>query len=133
MIDHLSLGVSDLARSRRFYDAVLGAIGLARIIDFEDRGSDYGAMAAPHDFELGVEFTITRENSPCPSTGMHICFRAQDRESVRRFYNAALGTGGRDDGAPGLRTNYHPDYFGAFVLDPDGHRIEAACHVPARE
>jgi catechol 2,3-dioxygenase-like lactoylglutathione lyase family enzyme len=131
MIDHVSLGVSDLARSRRFYDATLSAIGLARILDFEDRGSDYGAMAAPLGFELGVEFTITRENAPRPAAGMHVCFRAQDRESVRRFYDAALEAGGCDDGTPGLRPKYHPDYFGAFVLDPDGHRIEAACHVPS--
>ena len=127
MIDHVSLGVTDLDRSRRFYDAVLRPIGLVRILDFENRGCDYGAMAAP----FGVEFTITRESAPLPPAGMHICFRAPDRASVSRFHEAAIEAGGRDDGAPGLRTSYHADYFGAFVLDPDGHRIEAVCHAPA--
>ena len=127
MLDHVSLGVNDLARSRRFYDAALRAVGLVRILDFEDRGSDYGAMAG----QLGVEFTITQENAPHPSAGMHVCFRAQDRESVRRFHKAAIEAGGRDDGAPGLRTKYHADYFGAFILDLDGHRIEAVCHAPS--
>lgn len=127
MLDHISVGVSDLGRSRRFYDAVLAPLGLVRILDFEERGSDYGVMAPP----LGVEFTITLETAPRPSAGMHICFRAPDQESVRRFHEAAIKTGGRDDGAPGLRAKYHADYFAAFVLDPDGHRIEAVCHLPA--
>lgn len=126
MLDHVSLGVSDLALSRRFYDATLRQIGLVRTLDFEDRGSEYGAMAT----QLGVELTITRETLVRPSIGAHICFRAQDRESVCRFHQAAIEAGGRDDGAPGLRTKYHADYFGAFVLDPDGHRIEAVCHAP---
>ncbi len=127
MLDHVSLGVSNLARSRRFYDAALRPIGLARILDFEDRGCDYGAMAGP----LGVEFTITEEEIPLPVPGMHICFRAQDHASVRRFHGAAIAAGGLDDGAPGFRAKYHAHYFGAFVRDPDGHRIEAVCHLPA--
>lgn len=127
MLDHVSLGVSDLVRSRRFYDAVLRAIGVVRILDFENRGSDYGATSGP----FGVEFTITQESAPCPSAGTHVCFRAQDRDSVRRFHRAAIEAGGTDDGAPGLRSKYHTDYFGAFVLDPDGHRIEAVCHSPS--
>jgi len=126
MLDHVSVGVSDLARSRRFYDAALRAIGVVRILDFENRGSDYGSMAAP----LGVQFTITQERDAGSSAAAHICFRAQDHESVRRFHRAAIAAGGRDDGAPGLRAKYHCDYFGAFVLDPDGHRIEAVCHAP---
>lgn len=126
MLDHVSLGIGDLTRSRRFYDAALREIGLVRILDFEDRGSDYGATAG----STGVEFTITHENAPLLSAGLHVCFRAQDRESVRRFHKAAVEAGGRDDGSPGLRSRYHADYFGAFVLDPDGHRIEAVCHAP---
>lgn len=126
MLDHVSLGVSDLLRSRDFYDAALVALGIVRLLDFEDRGSDYGTLAGP----VGVEFTITREAAPRPCVGTHICFRAQDRESVHRFYKAAIKAGGRDDGTPGFRTKYHADYFSAFVLDPDGHRIEAVCHVP---
>jgi catechol 2,3-dioxygenase-like lactoylglutathione lyase family enzyme len=126
MLDHVSLGVTDLERSRRFYDAALQPLGLVRTVDFQDRGSDYGAMAG----QLGVEFTITIERGVSPSTGTHICFRAPDRASVSAFHRAALMAGGRDDGAPGVRPEYHPDYYAAFVIDPDGHRIEAVCHAP---
>ena len=80
---------------------------------------------------LGVEFTITVERSDSlPSQGMHLCFRAPDRAAVRAFHAAALRSGGRSDGEPGLRAQYHPDYFAAFVIDPDGHRVEAVCHAP---
>lgn len=126
MLDHVSLGVTDLERSRRFYDAALRAVGLVRTVDFQDRGSDYGAMPG----QLGVEFTITRESRVAPTPGMHVCFRAPDRAAVRSFHRAALEAGGRDDGAPGLRAIYHRDYYAAFVLDPDGHRIEVVCHAP---
>jgi catechol 2,3-dioxygenase-like lactoylglutathione lyase family enzyme len=120
MLDHVSLGVSDLARSRRFYDAALRPLGLVRILDFENRGSDYGAQPAP----LGVRFTITAEQEVMPSRGMHLCFRAPNRPAVREFHQAALTHGGRDDGSPGPRPHYHADYYAGFVLDPDGHRID---------
>ena len=126
MLDHVSVGVTDLERSRRFYDAALAPLGLVRIVDFQDRGSDYGAMVGPY----GVEFTITRESGVSPLQGMHVCFRAPDRVAVRAFHSAALAAGGYDDGAPALRALYHPDYYGAFVIDPDGHRVEAVCHAP---
>ena len=84
MIDHVSLGVADLERSRRFYDAALRPLGLVRTIDFEDRGSDYGAIAG----QCGVEFTITRERAVATSRGLHLCFRAPDREAVRAFHAA---------------------------------------------
>ena len=126
MLDHVSVGVSDLDRSRGFYDAALRPLGLVRTLDFEDRGSDYGFAAS----QLGVEFTITREVGVAPAPGMHVCFRAHDRDAVHAFHAAALGAGGRDDGPPGLRTRYHGDYYAAFVLDPDGHRVEAVCHAP---
>ena len=128
MLDHASLGVSDIDRSRRFYDGALGPLGIVRIADFgPDRGSDYGAAQSP----LGVEFTITREAEVrTPIAGTHLCFRAPNRAAVDAFHAAALATGGRDDGSPGLRPRYHANYYGAFVLDPDGHRIEAACHAP---
>jgi catechol 2,3-dioxygenase-like lactoylglutathione lyase family enzyme len=127
VLDHVSLGVTDLERSRRFYDAALPPLGIVRTVDFGDRGgSDYGAMAG----SLGVEFTITVEPNVAPTRGMHLCFRAPSRAAVHAFHAAALAFGGRDDGAAGLRTQYHPDYFAAFVLDPDGHRIEAVCHAP---
>jgi len=127
MLDHVSLGVSDLDRSRHFYDAVLRPLGLVRIVDF-GRGSDYGAAPG----SPGVEFTITRETGlQAPMPGAHLCFRAPSRVAVDAFHAAALAAGGHDDGAPGLRTQYHADYYGAFVRDPDGHRIEAVCHAPA--
>ena len=126
MLDHASLGVSDLDRSRRFYDAALRPLGLVRIVDF-GRGSDYGAAPG----SLGVEFTITREiQVRAPAAGAHLCFRAPSRCAVQDFHAAALTAGGQDDGTPGLRPQYHADYYGAFVFDPDGHRIEAVCHAP---
>jgi catechol 2,3-dioxygenase-like lactoylglutathione lyase family enzyme len=128
MLDHVSLGVSDLDRSRRFYDAALRPLGVVRIVDF-GRGSDYGAAPG----SLGVEFTITRASGiQAPTPGAHLCFRAPSRSAVQEFHAAALAAAGRDDGAPGLRPQYHADYYGAFVLDPDGHRIEAVCHAPER-
>lgn len=101
-----------------------------RILDFEGDegpGSDWGSAPAP----LGVELTVTheptlpRERDP----GAHVCFRAPDRAAVDAFHAAALAHGGRDDGRPGPR-RYHADYWGAFVRDPDGNRIEAVCHAP---
>jgi catechol 2,3-dioxygenase-like lactoylglutathione lyase family enzyme len=128
MLDHVSLGVSDIDRSRHFYDAALRALGLVRTVDFGGGcGSDYGAAPG----SLGVEFTITRERAvAAPYPGVHLCFRAPGRDAVRAFHAAALAAGGSDDGAPGLRPHYHADYYSAFVRDPDGHRIEAVTHAP---
>jgi len=127
MLDHVSLGVSNIARSRAFYDAALRPLGLVRIVDFRNRtGADYGAAPG----STGVEFTITEERGAITvSPGSHLCFRAPDRAAVAAFHAAALAAGGRDDGAPGPR-DYHAAYFAAFVRDPDGHRIEAVCHAP---
>jgi catechol 2,3-dioxygenase-like lactoylglutathione lyase family enzyme len=127
VLDHVSLGVADRERSRQFYDATLRPLGLVRLLDFEGRGSDYGSVPRPH----GVEFTITAEAGVIqPCRGAHLCFRAPDRAGVRAFHAAALTAGGVDDGEAGLRPKYHPSYYAAFVLDPDGHRIEAVCHAP---
>lgn len=127
MLDHVSLGVTDLERSRLFYDAALRPLGPVRLLDFEGRGSDCGAAPHPH----GAEFAITAEPGTVePTRGAHLCFRAPDRATVRAFHAAALATGGKNDGAPGLRPNYHSSYYAAFVLDPDGHRIKTVCHVP---
>ena len=128
MLDHVSLGVSDIRRSRRFYDAVLRPLGVVRIVDFRDGlGSDYGAAPG----QAGVEFSITGEaRVSTPIAGAHLCFRAPDRAAVDAFHASALAAGGRCDGAAGVRPQYHADYYAAFVLDPDGHRIEAVCHAP---
>jgi catechol 2,3-dioxygenase-like lactoylglutathione lyase family enzyme len=130
MLDHVSLGVTDIEQSRRFYDAALRPLGLVRIVDFgNDRGSDYGSALGPG----GVEFIITREvDVSAPIPGVHLCFLAPNHDAVDAFHTAAVSHGGRDDGRPGLRPQYHPDYYAAFVLDPDGHRIEAVCHAPAK-
>jgi catechol 2,3-dioxygenase-like lactoylglutathione lyase family enzyme len=95
-------------------------------VDFHGRGSDYGPIPG----QLGVQFTITLEMHVSPLPGMHVCFRAPNREAVRDFHRAALSAGGSNDGEPGIRLQYHPDYYAAFALDPDGHRIEAVCHAP---
>jgi hypothetical protein len=81
--------------------------------------------------QLGVELTITLEPGVVsPARGMHVCLHAHDRESVRAFHAAAVAASGRDDGAPGQRPIYHRDYYAAFAIDPNGHRIEAVCHAP---
>ena len=127
MLDHVSLGVSNIARSRDFYDAALRPLGLVRTVDFRGgKGADYGAAPG----STGVEFTITEErDAVVPACGSHVCFRAPYRAAVSAFHSAALAAGGRDDGAPGPR-DYHNAYYAAFILDPDGHRIEAVCHAP---
>src|SRR5262249_8831154 len=114
--DHVSVGVTNTGRSRRFYDAALRPLGLVRIVDFgKGRGSDYGAAPG----SLGVEFTITNEDEvKTPIPGAHLCFRAPSRQAVNAFYAAALAAGGRDDGAPGLRPQYHADYYCAFCAGP---------------
>jgi catechol 2,3-dioxygenase-like lactoylglutathione lyase family enzyme len=126
MIDHVSLGVASIEASRSFYDAALRPLGLVRTVDSAVE-ADYGFASG----SLGVEFTITSyPGGTSSSLGSHICFRAPSRAAVEAFHRAALESGGRDDGAPGLRPQYHPSYFAAFVLDPDGHRIESVCHAP---
>ena len=133
MIDHVSLPVSDYARSRAFYDKALGMLGCKVQMEVADAphhvGAGYGPAAVPKPvFWIGAG----REPGPQPVTpvGQHIAFAAPDRGAVDRFYAAALAAGGRDNGPPGLRPYYHPAYYAAFVLDPDGHRLEAVCHRP---
>ncbi len=119
-LDHVTLKVADFARSAAFYDAALGPVGLTRL--FGD-GEAFGGYGAERPF-----FWIGQGD---PSGGTHVAFAVADRANVDAFYAAALAAGGRDNGAPGVRAHYHPTYYGAFVLDPDGHNIEAVCHAPA--
>jgi catechol 2,3-dioxygenase-like lactoylglutathione lyase family enzyme len=119
MLNHVSIGVRDIARSRAFYDETLAAIGFKRLSTGED-SLGYGDDA--------VVFWINVTGSPVPDdpkSGLHFCFSAPDRESVGRFHNAALAAGGRDNGKPGIRADYGPDYYAVFVVDPDGYRLEA--------
>ncbi|MGQ9371937.1 VOC family protein [Azospirillum sp. ST 5-10] len=122
MIDHLSVPVSDFERSTAFYDAVLATVGYRRVMEF-GRGAGYGD-GHPHFW-----INETADLPAAPVAGFHIAFRAPDRAAVDAFHAAALAHGGRDNGAPGLRPLYHPDYYAGFVLDPDGHKLEAVCHT----
>ncbi len=122
MLDHVSLGVSDFAASRRFYDQALAPLGLKVLMGDDATFSGYGG-AQPF-FWIGKPEAARTER-------VHVAFTASDRPTVDAFYRAAMGAGGRDNGGPGLRPQYHADYYGAFVLDPDGNNIEAVCHAPA--
>ncbi|HET9596748.1 MAG TPA: VOC family protein [Anaeromyxobacteraceae bacterium] len=124
MLDHLSLGVRDLRRATAFYDAALGALGLARVWTRDD-GAGYGPPGGDDRLALFVHAAAA------PAPGMHLAFAAASDEQVRAFHAAALRAGGADEGLPGLRPRYGPGYFAAFVRDPEGHRLEAVHHAPA--
>jgi catechol 2,3-dioxygenase-like lactoylglutathione lyase family enzyme len=113
LLDHVHLRVADLAVSRRFYDGALAPLGIPV------RGGEHSFAAD--------ELYVSDDGEP--TTGFHLAFQAADEETVQRFHEAALAAGGRDNGAPGER-KYHPGYYAAFVLDPDGNNIEAVYHGP---
>jgi catechol 2,3-dioxygenase-like lactoylglutathione lyase family enzyme len=121
VIDHMSLAVRDISRSKAFYAQALAPLGAAVQMEYEG-GLGIGWPGKP-------AFWLSQ--SPTPTTPTHVAFVARDRPSVDAFHAAALAAGGKDNGAPGLREHYHPHYYGAFVLDPDGHNVEAVCHLPA--
>lgn len=123
LLDHVSITVSDLDRAGAFYDAALGALGIAREWRREDR-IRYGERGAPGETYVSI---VTAPQGPGGYPG-HWAFRAPDRASVDAFHAAGLANGGDDDGAPGLRPAYHEHYYGAFLRDPDGSRVEAVCH-----
>jgi len=127
MLDHIGLAVSDLDRSRAFYEAALKPLGVGVVMEVtaEETGADahagFGEDRKPY-FWIGTGAKA--------KGGMHVAFTAPTRAAVGAFHAAALAAGGRDNGAPGLRPHYHPNYYGAFVLDPDGNNVEAVCHAP---
>ena len=121
MLDHVTIGVTDVERSKKFYDRALRPLGIARLYAEAEEYAGYG-ISPKAFFWIGLRDTS--------QTGSHIAFTAQDRATVDRFHAEAIAAGGRDNGQPGIRPDYHPDYYGAFVLDPDGHNIEAVCHAP---
>jgi catechol 2,3-dioxygenase-like lactoylglutathione lyase family enzyme len=125
MLHHLSFAVLDLARSARFYDAVLTPLGYARAwsheTGYKEAAVGYGLPGADDQFAIRAR----REGVIVPSEGFHIAFSAPSHEAVSAFYRAALDHGGRDNGGVGFHPEHGPDYFAAFVFDPDGHRIEA--------
>ena len=123
MIDHVSIGVSDLRASAAFYEPVLGAIGMKPLI-VRDSDIGYGKKYP--------EFWLNRRDGMPPvakDTGVHVCLRASSTDAVDAFFRAALDAGGADDGGPGLRPEYHETYYAAFVRDPDGNRIEVVTFV----
>jgi catechol 2,3-dioxygenase-like lactoylglutathione lyase family enzyme len=127
MLDHIGIPVSDYAASKSFYERALAPLGVALVMEVtpEQTGDDYaagfGAQGKPF-------FWIGRDNAQGHT---HVAFVASRRTDVDAFHRAGLVAGGKDNGAPGLRPHYHENYYGAFVLDPDGHNIEAVCHSPA--
>jgi catechol 2,3-dioxygenase-like lactoylglutathione lyase family enzyme len=127
MIDHLGLAAADFARAKAFYQAALAPLSLGVVMEVtaEQTGGDehagFGAEGNPF-FWIGT--------GAKPKGGAHVAFTARTRAEVDAFYRAAMAAGGRDNGAPGPRPHYHPNYYSAFVFDPDGNNIEAVCHTP---
>lgn len=121
MFDHISIGVADLGAARKFYDAALAPLGYSRLGE-GDGWAGYGRES------IGLYLLAVASPVPAdPESGLHFCLVAQSRKAVADFHAAALGAGGRDNGAPGLRSDYGPNYFAAFVVDPEGYRLEAYC------
>ena len=126
VIDHLGLQVSNFSRALRFYKRALAPLGISVVMQVtkeESAGSEgagFGKNGKP-SFWIGAGQRV--------APGVHVAFVAETRAAVDRFFEAALAAGGVDNGAPGIRAHYHPNYYGAFVLDPEGHNIEAVCHA----
>lgn len=122
MIDHLTLTVRDISRSKAFYSRALAPLGYAIQMEFEELAG-IGPPGKP---------ALWLKPGETPTPPMHLAFVAADRPGVDAFYAAALAAGAADNGGPGLRPDYHPSYYAAFVFDPEGHNIEAVCHRPPR-
>jgi catechol 2,3-dioxygenase-like lactoylglutathione lyase family enzyme len=122
MLDHVGFAVTDYARSKRFYEQALAPLGMTLLMEPMGRAAGFGADGKPW-------FWIESDGRPVQGR-LHIALRAGDRATVDAFHAAALAAGATDNGAPGVRAIYHPDYYGAYVLDPDGNNIEAVCHLP---
>jgi len=127
MLHHVSVGVADVERAAKFYDEVLGALGYKRSAQYLPYAIAYGEgisefwIQLPHD-----------QGTPSPGNGVHVGFSARTKQAVDKFHEAALEHGGTDEGEPGPRPDYGPEYYGAFVRDPDGNKIEATLHVEAK-
>jgi catechol 2,3-dioxygenase-like lactoylglutathione lyase family enzyme len=128
MLDHIGFPVRDFALSKEFYTKVLQPLGytLQKEYDFSDEMGPGGYAGFGRDrpqFWIGTGKPLIGR--------LHVAFQAADRQLVHAFYDAAIAAGGADNGPPGLRPHYHANYYGAFVLDPDGHNVEAVCHLPS--
>jgi catechol 2,3-dioxygenase-like lactoylglutathione lyase family enzyme len=119
MLDHIAVPVSNFQKSKDFYENSLKPIGYEVVMEFENVAG-FGANKKP-------DFWIAQGK---PGSDLHVAFHCDSRELVDQFYKAAMAAGGKDNGAPGLREQYHPNYYGAFVIDPDGNNVEAVCHKP---
>jgi catechol 2,3-dioxygenase-like lactoylglutathione lyase family enzyme len=120
IFDHISIGVSDYQKSKAFYAQALAPLGIGLILEIAG-WAGFGKDGRPQ-FWFGARADAQRP--------LHIAFVAENREQVRAFYAAAVEAGGKDNGGPGIRAIYHPNYYGAFVIDPDGNNVEAVCHKP---
>ena len=120
MLDHVGLPVADYTRSKTFYLQALAPLGYGLVMEVGP-GGGFGPKGRPQ-FWIATGMPIKQP--------LHFAFEAKDRAAVRAFHDAALKAGAKDNGPPGLRPHYHASYYGAFVLDPDGHNIEAVCHLP---
>jgi len=128
MIDHIGFPVSDYARSKAFYESALAPLGYTLIMEVAAAHTESGSPAAGFGRQGKPDFWIGGEGAM--NKPVHVAIAAKDRATVDAFYKAAIAAGGRDNGPPGIRPHYHSNYYGAFVLDPDGHNIEAVCHAP---
>ncbi|GAA5524367.1 hypothetical protein Maes01_00924 [Microbulbifer aestuariivivens] len=120
MLDHIALHIHSYERSKEFYRLALAPLGYELILEF-DGWAGFGWGDKPDLWIKGGNAT---------ARSVHLAFRAEDRQAVDDFYSAALEAGGKDNGPPGLRPQYHDNYYAAYVLDPDGHNIEVVCHLP---
>jgi len=127
MFDHTGLSASDFDRAKTFYDAALAPLGVSLLfsVPVEHTG---GTKVVGYGRDR-PRFWLHEGSAQKPA--VHVAFSAENRATVDAFYKAAIGAGGKDNGKPGLRPNYHENYYAAFVLDPDGNNIEAVCHAPA--
>lgn len=126
-IDHVGINVSDYARSKAFYQRVLGAMGMEFVMEYGTAGG-FGRDNKPDFWISQGKASYQTERHLEALTPIHVCFAARSAQDVDAFYRAAMELGAKDNGAPGLRPEYHANYYGAFVLDPDGHNVEAAFH-----
>jgi catechol 2,3-dioxygenase-like lactoylglutathione lyase family enzyme len=126
MLDHMTIRVRDLARTKSFYTQVLAPLGYA--VGYEATHEGAAMVGFVHNGKFDTWFVSNVEPVSGPT---HICWRAPNHAAVDAFYAAAIAAGGKDNGKPGLRPHYHANYYGAFVLDPDGNNVEAVCHDPA--
>jgi catechol 2,3-dioxygenase-like lactoylglutathione lyase family enzyme len=127
-LDHIGINASDYGRSKAFYEKALAPLGITLVMEY-GKAAGFGRDRKP-DFWVGEGTTrFQKPEQLDPITPIHVCFAARSRAEVDAFHTAALAAGGKDNGAPGIRKEYHPNYYGAFVIDPDGHNVEAAIHT----